>query len=117
MATKTITRYRTRFARPKHRKKAGFTIPVAAVAGFLPLLNYAYLGYKGWPENRLYGMMTELVYYATGYHQRLRIWNPGDGMVKGIGPIVMGLLVHKVIGQKLGLNRVLKSAGIPIIRI
>jgi len=39
------------------------------------------------------------------------------GLVNGMLPIVAGALVHKYVGGKLGVNRMLGNAGVPVIRL
>lgn len=104
-----------RVTRPVHRrKKTGFTLPLAAIAGFAPLVHTAYD--EGWKIGGLEGVGNQVLYGMTGYAMYRREWN-FDGLRRGLLPIIGGLLVHKYIGGKLGINRMLSRAGVPIIRI
>jgi hypothetical protein len=113
MATKTITRYRTRTVRAKRRSKAGFTLPLGVVGGFAPLGIVAVQSYQ---SGGLPNMAEQLALHTTGWHYTTRTFNPGY-LVRGWGPVVLGLLAHKIIGGKLGVNRALGRAGVPFIRI
>lgn len=94
-----------------HRSK-GFTLPVAAVAGFIPLAgNIASVAGQG--IEPIGWMATQAL---TGYDTRTnKFWWPN--LNKGAIPIIMGILAHKIIGGKLGVNRILANSGIPFIRI
>jgi len=108
--TRTITRY----AKRRHHKKAGFTLPLAAIAGFIPMVSYAYdVGYKG---EGIKGFGKQIVYQTTGYDPYSGKWD-WNGIVRGLGPVILGLMAHKFIGGKLGVNRMLGNAGVPIIRL
>lgn len=114
MARARAVARRRYFPRPRRRaaSKAGFTLPLAAVAGFVPLgLNV----YNGAKTGGINGAGFELVRGTTGYN-----WQAGrmewPALVRGLGPIVAGFMVHKL-ASKLGVNRALGKAGIPFIRI
>ena len=110
--TRTIRRYRV--ARRSVRRKAkGMTIPVAALAGFIPLAGVMVTSFKQGGAT-LAG--NNLVSNLTGYDIPTKTWSFGY-MEKGTIPIVAGLLAHKLIGQKLGVNRMLANAGVPFVRI
>lgn len=60
--------------------------------------------------------LKEIVYHYTPYDP----WgNKFDfrGMYKGLVPLLGGVLVHKFVGQRMGINRMLKNAGVPLIGI
>lgn len=96
-----------------HRKSGGFTLPLAVVAGFVPAVSstVTFASQVGWK-----GALPHISRIMTGY-------NPDDGkfypgmMLKGLGPIVLGIGVHKFIGGKLGVNRALAAAKIPFLRL
>lgn len=95
-----------------HRRRAGMTLPVSVIAGFVPLGVAAMDGYKynGWS-----GVGKRVSLGLTGYNTEDRKWYPGE-MVKVTAPIIAGILVHKFAG-KIGINRALSQAGVPFIRI
>lgn len=103
MATKAISR---------HRRKE-FTLPLAAMIGFTPLLTYMYLDYKQGGAQLM----------ASGACARLTGYNPADNsfgmgaLWQGTIPITLGILVHKFVGNKLGVNRALSRAGVPLLRL
>lgn len=93
--------------------RAGFTIPLAVVAGFTPTVvdaaNYAkYYGVRG------VGFI--LARNFLGVNIDTGKWSGGD-MIHGLTPVVLGLAAHKFIGGKLGINRMLAKSGIPLVRI
>jgi hypothetical protein len=103
------------------RKSSGlrkFTLPLAVVAGFAPIvmgtidhtrwnglggadggIDWAIRGLTGYSPNKAYGRTWEF-----------------KRLTAGALPILIGLLTHKIAGR-LGINRMLASAGIPIIRL
>jgi hypothetical protein len=107
-ATKTVTRY----VKTKRRRRKGFTLPLAVVAGFAPLT----IGFIN--DVKSYGMTgagAGLSARLTGYNPQVKTWSLWT-MKEGLFPIVGGILVHKVAG-KLGVNRALGRSGLPWIRI
>lgn len=113
MATRTIVKYRTRAKPKRNRRKAHMTIPLAVIGGFAPLVVNTVGGYRN-------GGMTEasrrVLKGLSGYDYRNGQWSPSYAMAWGLGPIVGGMLVHKLAGR-LGINRMLAQAGIPLVRI
>lgn len=100
-------------AKAKRRYKSpGMTIPVAAVAGFVPLALNVFNGAKTGGIN---GAGFELVRGTTGYNWQAGRWE-WQAMFRGLAPIVAGLVVHKV-ANRIGANRALARAGVPFIRI
>jgi hypothetical protein len=89
------------------------TIPLAAIAGFIPLAGVMATSFK---QGGVELAGSNLVSNLTGYDIPTKTWNFGY-MQKGTIPIVAGLLAHKLIGQKLGVNRMLANAGVPYIRL
>jgi hypothetical protein len=114
MATKAIaTRTRTVYVkRAKHRSKAGFTLPLAVIAGFAPL---ATNGLRDYSQGGLELLGTGLTWRLTGYNMLSKKFD-ASGFATGLGPILLGLLVHKLAG-KVGINRALSSAGVPFLRV
>lgn len=108
---KTIVRYRAR-PKAKHHKKAGATVPLAVIAGFAPLAVAAIEGYK---YNGATGVLKRVSLATTGYNTEDGKWYPAE-LVKGTGPIILGMVVHKLAGR-VGVNRALANAGVPFIRI
>jgi hypothetical protein len=88
------------------------TIPLAALAGFVPLAGRAITGYQG---NGLYGAMDGVLSGLTGYSSFDKQWH-ADILMANTGPIVAGILVHKL-ASKLGINRALSQAGVPFLRV
>lgn len=94
------------------RKRKGFTLPLAVVAGMAPTV------IKVW-EHRdagASGMAREAGRIMTG----MDFWDGQfnwEWMRHGTLPMLGGMLVHNILGKRLGLNRALSAAGIPFIRI
>lgn len=110
-ASRTIVRYRNR-PKARRRSKAGTRIPLAVVAGFVPTLAFAADGFRvGGFENAARRTAQRL----TGIDSTANvfIWKE---LMAGWGPILAGFLVHKA-ASKLGINRAIARAGIPLIGI
>lgn len=118
MAVKRKVIYRTRKATSRRRHKTGFTVPISIVAGFAPGLSTVWSHKAGGPAEMAaeasrvymgYASTNQYGYNDTiGFHPYL--------LKYGTLPVVMGVLAHKFIGGKLGLNRMIAKAGIPILR-
>lgn len=98
----------------KTRSKKSFTIPIMPLAGMAPGLIYGYKRGKeyGWEEG-----VRSLVGAYTGYHQYADgtgVWS-FKNLMRGAVPLGIGMVAHKLMG-KLGVNRALGSAGVPVIR-
>lgn len=93
------------------RGNGGFTLPLAVVAGFAPLAIGTMQTAGGW-DRKLWYMTQALTGYDT---DTKRFWM--QNLNKGLLPIAIGFLAHWILGQKMGMNRMLKNSGIPIVRI
>lgn len=106
MARRTIQKHSRR-----HSTKV--TIPLAIVGGFVPFVAHTYRNYKSG------GMSHAMTYFAKPFVP----FDPVTGQMDtsklsyGLYPVVGGLLVHWLVGGKLGVNRAMARAGIPLIRI
>jgi len=109
---KAVVRRRRYFPRRRTRSKHGMTIPLAVVGGFAPLVVHEIAAFKA---GGIANAATQLALRTTGYNYADGGWYPTE-MVRGVGPILLGALVHKVAGR-LGINRALAGAGIPFVRI
>lgn len=97
----------------KRRRSRGFTIPVAVIGGFIPLLSNTMGHYKSYGWNGASRYMTMAL---TGFDPQDRNFNFGR-MGMGLFPIMGGILVHKLVGGRLGVNRMLASTGLPWVRL
>jgi hypothetical protein len=95
-----------------HKKK--FTIPLAIVAGFIPAVANAhrYASTYGWPQSIMRAGGGLIGYDTiTGHY---------DGWSRmqesGTPQIAIGFFVH-FLASRLGVNRMIAQAGIPIIRL
>lgn len=111
---KTRTRTVIRYAKRKARRRKGFTIPIALT---LPLI---------WPAQKAYHIYTEtgsiesairnyFAYYTGWTGNPARSWEPAY-LKYGLAPLAAGFVLHKVAGR-VGVNRMLASAGVPFVRI
>lgn len=99
----------------KKKRRGGsrkMTISLAVIGGLAPTAYSTWYGYKA---DGARGAMGNLGMRLTGYDFR-------DGKFKlqelfnGVGPLLLGGLVHKVANQ-MGLNRMIAKSGIPVFRI
>lgn len=101
-----------RKGKSKRRSRAGFTLPLAVVAGFLPLGIHAVDDYR---VGGITHVGKGLTVRTTGY-----MVDTGKFELKyltqGLLPILAGLVAHKVAGR-LGVNRALGRARVPFLRI
>lgn len=113
MATKTIVRRVYLKAKRRHHAR-GFTVPAAVIGGLLPatgaLITAAKSGGMG-------GVVQWSSILTTGYDPADGQWKPRIALEKLYLPLAAGVLVHKFVGGKLGVNRMLANAGVPFIRL
>ena len=119
MAAKTkavTTRYVTVVKNKRHHSN-GKTIPLALIAGFAPLASQVYTGAfggtgLGWG---LQGALKEFTFSTTGYFMDdgKFYWH---GLKRGMLPIAIGMIVHWG-AKRLGVNRALGRAGVPLLRV
>jgi hypothetical protein len=99
------------------RKKKSFTLPLAVIAGFMPPLIESYDNYKA--GGGIKGGFKMFTMRMTGWNQ----WADGGKghwywkEAKGLLTLGIGVMVHKLIGGTLGVNRMLARSGIPFIRL
>ena len=103
--------------RKKRRSARKFTLPIAPIAGLAAGLigpaQYAMAGNYTFAVDQLAYNYTGIAGIAEGTPH----FNP-EGLTRGLLPLVIGGLVHKFVGgAPLNLNRMLASAGVPVIRI
>jgi hypothetical protein len=97
-------------------RKAKFTIPLAVVGGFLPIATFTYQQVKSGGINSLQYVTKRIIPYDKDA-------NGGKGAIstqylgQGLYPIIAGWLIHYLVGGKLGVNRMLSRAGVPLIRL
>jgi hypothetical protein len=102
-----------RAARGKsHHHKKQFTLPLAAVAGFVPLGLSIYNARAG----GIAEMGATITKRLTGYDPDTAKWD-ANNMKCGTFAIILGAAVHWLVGGKLGVNRMIARAGVPIFRI
>jgi len=119
MATKSIARRRrTIYVKRAGRRAKHMTIPLAVLAGFTPIaLDVLELPLKNpgdianWKEGA-----NRLVMGFTSYDPRTKTFGHFDYLAKGLGLVLLGMAAHKV-ANKMGVNRMLASTGIPLVRI
>ena len=95
-----------------HRRRQT-TIPLAVVAGFVPLAKDVWSGYKA---SGLSGAQHYLVGGITGYDSNTGKLNLPWALSHFWGPVAIGVVAHKLAGR-LGVNRALSRAGVPFLRV
>lgn len=92
-----------------HHKKPGMTIPLAIVAGFaVPVAGVFQLG-----GMTLQDKVTTVGRWMTGFD---RAGFHPDALKNGLYPVLGGFAVHWF-ANKIGINRAMARARIPLIRI
>ena len=118
-AKRKVSRRRSVY-RSIRRRASGIRIPIAAVAGFLPLGGMM-IDVARNPD--VYGAKNALTAMGVQASRSLAGIDPRNGQFNaawlgtGLFPIIAGLLVHKFVGGKLGVNKMLAASGIPLIRL
>lgn len=101
-------RYFPKFHRTSHRTR--FSLPVGIIAGFLPVATGV------WNRRSSSQSMGDFLLSGfTGFTPSTGQWNPAN-LKNGLLPVTAGFAAH-MIASRLGINRALARAGIPIIRI
>lgn len=114
--TRSVVRYRTRTVVRRRggrgRSGGGTRIPLAVVAGFAPLATETIREYNlgSWG-----GATRWLVYRLSGYDTLYKNWTM-SAVIGGWMPILLGFAVHGV-ANKLGINRAIARAGVPLVSI
>jgi hypothetical protein len=70
------------------------------------------IGAKGF----VYGSAQAVSANTIGYFPDRKAWEPMYALKNFWGPVLLGTVVHKI-ANKLGVNRAIARAGIPIVRI
>jgi len=108
--TKAIARRRYSVRRLKTRRRPKMTIPIAIVGGFVPPLVGVWAR-RNSPEE----IGNYLQRSFTGIEPTTGRFNFAN-LRGGIIPIAAGFIVH-VLASKIGINRALGSARMPLLRI
>lgn len=99
-------------AKRKTTRRKKTTLPLSVVLGFTPLVSRGVALYQQGGLQGLQQITSSIVPYDF-VNRRPTMANLGTGL----WPIVGGLLVHKIVGGYLGVNRAMGRAGIPFIRL
>jgi hypothetical protein len=113
MATATsVIRYRSKPKKKTHRR-GGMTVPLSLIGGLMPMAADIV------SATRVGGIEAALGHVSlctTGYDPADGKWKPGFAMQKLYGPMFVAMMAHKLAGR-LGINRMLGKAGVPLFRI
>jgi len=109
---KARTRRIVRYVRRGPRRAAKMSIPVAVLAGFVPMATDVWHGYT---TGGLKNAGISAVAMTTGYDAANKKWSL-ELLMRGMGPVVAGIIAHKL-ANRLGVNRALAKAGVPLLRI
>jgi len=108
---RSVARTAKRKARPRSWYQK-VHIPVAIVAGFMPVTKDAIDLYRSGGFRNVARYLPKRFVPYDAMTGKITF----DKIMVGTGSIFLGVLAHKLIGGKLGLNKALASAGIPFIR-
>lgn len=109
--TRTIVRYAPK---KKRRYSHKMTIPLAIVAGFVPLGVHAYNDARNWGAWGQNGAMAQAIQNLSGFNPFQNGFTP-ESLPNGLYPILLGFAAHWGAGR-LGINRMLGRAGVPLLR-
>ena len=107
---RSYRRHYTRSAGVSRHKK--FTLPIAPIAGIAyaltpPLLNIV--------NGQFEAGVDSMLWRFTGFSRTTGKFELA-GLMQGFLPIAAGMIAHKAAGI-LGINRMLASSGVPIVRV
>jgi len=112
--TKTQKRRGFSLAKKRRRRSNGMTIPIAPIAGFIPMIIRPVQNLMAGNIDMAFATFT---YDTIGYDLPNKKWDAMK-MVQNITPLIIGGLVHKYVGGKpLNINAALARAGVPFVRI
>jgi len=89
------------------------TLPISIIGGFAVPVGKLWTDYKAYGDINV--TTRQVGQFFTGYDYTTGQWNMAS-MRFGLLPILLGSVAHKV-ANKLGINRMIANAGIPVIRI
>jgi len=99
--------------RPRGRaRRKNMTLSLAMIGGFVPT---ALFGLQTMKEQGPEGGLKAVTMRLTGYNAWVGNWYFSE-LLRGWTPILAGMFAHKV-ANRLGINRALSRAGVPLIRI
>ena len=100
-------------AKRSRRRGSRFEIPLAIVAGLgiglAEPIRQVTMGYPG-------AAMNTVAYTYVAYNPWKKKFDM-SGLGRGLVPLLLGIALHKVVGQKMGFNRMLAQSGIPLLRL
>lgn len=99
-------------AKKKYHRFKSMTIPLAPIAGLvgMPVIKLIVDDVMSGAIANIPQHIPQIIGIVNGQFNF-------DIFLRNIVPPVLGLLIHKYVGGTLGLNRMLASAGVPLIRI
>lgn len=105
---------RTIVVRSKSRGRGKFRLPLAVVAGFIPMAQGIYAGSKpGGPAGGgINGAMWNAQYLMLGRNADTNKFEM-RGLVMGWGPVLAGVLAH-TLANRFGINRLIARTKLPI---
>jgi len=113
---KAVAHRRPRYFAKKGRHKKSMTVSLAVLGGLAPTAAFAYEGFKiGGDQGGVVEAAHRVTMRLTGWEWKGGGWSAAE-FGKGWTPILVGAFAHKL-ANKLGINRMIAGAGIPVIRI
>jgi len=118
MPKKSKRRTIVRYVRVRRRRKAGPTLPLAAALGlaggvFVPPAGRSESAFDHIRRGNWNEAFVRLSENYIGYSPATRKWVTPVGLLMAVA----GMLVHKIVGGYLGVNRMLGRARVPVIRL
>jgi hypothetical protein len=99
--------------RKKRTTRRSFKLPIAAVGGFIPLVAGTVGNMQSMGAVEGLKSSTSLIMPYDASTGRFTM----SGLGRGLLPIMLGFVVHKLIGGSLGVNKMLAAARVPVIRL
>jgi len=102
---------------PRRRRRSSLTIPIAPTLGLVKGLMFPFgkSNIERAQSGDWNGIMDATLAAYTGFNLKGQF--NANYLLEGTVPLIVGLLVHKVVGGTLGVNRALGRAKVPILRI
>lgn len=101
-------------SKTKRRRKNGFTLPLAIVGGFTVPAGLFLREWRAAGLERAVRLQLPRSFLAF---EPLRSEFRASYLSQGITPILAGFLIHWFVGKKLGVNRALSQARVPVFRV
>jgi len=89
------------------------TVPIGIIAGLLPGVTRTFATFQASGAQQA---SNEALAIYSGYDPQTRQFSVAN-MSFGLLPLIAGLVLHRVVGGMLGVNRTLAQSKVPLLRI